>query len=240
MRSLTSICRAGAEDARAVRDPLMRAAACSIGAFEWASILLGAIAAVAGLASALVNCRSMPGCGCTPWCSRGGNPWGCPSGSHPRDVDGAPTGAPYDVRGRRPYEASPISRRIAAVCSPSRGEGCAAAIASPSSMRAHARNGAAGGSGARRVDAHAPVGHLRIGEDLVEHLNRAGWNLHGLELRQQVGAGEPRGERNEPRDQRRPVVRSRRPFPLRLSDCTADDSLFWACMFLFCSLHCAR
>ena len=57
---------------------------------------------------------------------------------------------------------------------------------------AHARNRAVLGGGARRVDLHAAVQHLRIGEHLVERVDRPGRNSDRLELGQQVVAPEGR------------------------------------------------
>src|SRR5262249_21314576 len=67
--------------------------------------------------------------------------------------------------------------------------------------RAHPRNLAALGGRARPLDAHAAVDDLRIGENLVEGIDRSGWNPNRFELLQQVATAPTHGQRREPRNQ---------------------------------------
>src|SRR5262249_34102780 len=57
------------------------------------------------------------------------------------------------------------------------------------------------GRRARRLDPHPAMDDLRVGENLVEGVDRPGWNPYRLELGQQVGAGPAHGQRGQPSDQ---------------------------------------
>src|SRR5262249_3926799 len=67
--------------------------------------------------------------------------------------------------------------------------------------RAYARDRTGLGRRARRIDPHAAMDDLRVGENLVEGIDRPGWNPYRLELGQQVGAGPAHGQRGQPSDQ---------------------------------------
>ena len=94
------------------------------------------------------------------------------------------------------------------MCSPSRGAGRSAAIGLPSITIGVRTPGMLPALAAAlgRLDPHAAMNHLRVGKDLVERVDRTGRHLHGLELRQQVGARQALGQRGEARDQLVAVV----------------------------------
>src|SRR5690606_3747125 len=68
-----------------------------------------------------------------------------------------------------------------------------------------ARNRAILGGRASRLDLHAAVHHLRIGEHLVERVDRTGRNSDRLELGEQVVAPEGNGPGRQALDQRSAV-----------------------------------
>ena len=59
---------------------------------------------------------------------------------------------------------------------------------------AHAGNLAVRGRGARQFEPHAAMNHLRIGEHLLEIVDRTGRHADGFELFQKLGARQARGQ----------------------------------------------
>src|SRR5262245_3040219 len=65
----------------------------------------------------------------------------------------------------------------------------------------HAGNFTVLGSGACELEPHAAMDHLRIGKDLIELVDRTGWNADCLELVEEIGALHTPGQCRELADQ---------------------------------------